>query len=101
MKEEKDEKKGLSASQKKLPPALQAAIMKNKGKKHMDADDVEARDIDKNGKIDGWEVGKANAMKKSMKGKDFDDESESEDKDESFFSRIPTFTEWVRRKEAQ
>jgi hypothetical protein len=66
----KDEKTGLTPAQKKLPPALQAAILKKKGhKKHMDAEDVEARDIDDNGKIDGWEQGKANAIKKSLEKK--------------------------------
>jgi len=36
----KEKSEGLTAAQKKLPPALQAAILKNKGgKKHIDADD--------------------------------------------------------------
>ena len=49
-----------------------------KGKKHMKhmkcmkcmkADDVEVRDINKNGKIEGWEKARAKAIKKSLKEK--------------------------------
>ena len=36
------------------------------GKKYMDKDDVKPRDIDKNGKIDGWEVGRAMGLKKAL-----------------------------------
>jgi hypothetical protein len=84
-------KDGLTPAQHKLPKHLQDAILAKQGKKHMDAEDVEARDIDKNGKIDGWEVGKANAIKKSLEEKD-------EDKKESNFS-YPTFSEWVKVRE--
>lgn len=95
------EDKGLTPAQKKLPPALQAAIAKKKGKKHMDAEDVEARDIDKDGEIEGWEVGKANAIKKSLSKKNGKDDDSDEDKNETFYSRIPSFLEWVQRKESR
>lgn len=86
------EKDKLSKAQHKLPKHLQDAIAKGKKKshkKHMDAKDVKAKDIDGNGEIDGWEVGKANAIKKGL---------EKEKKDESYRS-FPSFVEWVKLKE--
>lgn len=105
----KEKENGLTAAQKKLPPALQAAILKKKGHKkdvkHMDAEDVEARDIDKNGEIDGWEVGKANAIKKGLMKKKGDKPSEEkedkEDQKDESVGRIPTFLEWVKIRESR
>lgn len=93
---EKEEHNGLTPAQRKLPPKLQAAILKNKkGKKHMDADDAdlenpEKADLDDDGELSSYEKkrGKAveDAMKESKKNcgmymdKDADNDLENPDK---------------------
>ncbi len=90
----KEESSGLTPAQRKLPPKLQAAILKNKkGQKHMDADDAdlenpEQADLDDDGELSSYEKkrGKAieDAMEESKKNcgmyMDKDDDVENEDK---------------------
>lgn len=96
MKKEKEEHNGLTPAQRKLPPKLQAEILKNKkGKKHVDADDAdlenpEKADLDDDGELSSYEKkrGKAveDAMKESKKNcgmymdKDSDNDLENPDK---------------------
>ena len=79
----KEKNNGLTAAQRKLPPALQAAIAKkNGGKKDVDADDEdlnhpEKADLDKDGKLSIYEKKRANAIEDAM---DDDDDDDDDDK---------------------
>lgn len=81
---DEDEKgsKGLTKAQMKLPPKLRAAILKSKGKKHMDADEEDSdegddeglenpdkADLDKDGELSSYEIKRGKAIEASMKGK--------------------------------
>ena len=77
----KEKNNGLTAAQKRLPPALQAAIAKkNGGKKNKDTDDEDLKhpekaDLDEDGKLSRYEKKRAKAIEDAMD----DDEDEDED----------------------
>ena len=92
-KDEKEESNGLTAGQKKLPPKLQAAILKSKGKKKKhtdedgDLDNPEKADLDHDGELSSYEKKRGKAIEKAMKGKHDIDEGKKHcgmymDKDE-------------------
>lgn len=118
-KEDKKESNGLTPAQKKLPPKLQAAILKSKGKskKHMDADDEgdniknkEKADLDNDGKLSSYEKARGEAIESSMKkekgcscGCDDPKDCTCDDKNENNWSgrSLPTFQEWLEWRDNQ